>query len=397
MAVVHLLASAIAFAILGAAALYAVLALTAVLVWKRQRIDRATGDDRATADRPSCSRPPVTILKPLCGAEPGLYEHLRTFCRQQYPDYQIVFGVRDTNDPACAVVERLIAEFPSLPIDFVVDPNLHGNNYKTSNLMNMLPHARHDFLVMADSDASVGPDYLVAVTAPLRDPGVGLVTCLYHGVPTPLIWSRLGAMYINEWYMPAILLAWLFGHQGYTSGQTLCVRRDTLLLIGGLEAVESQLAEDYRLGQLVRDLGLRIVLSRYMVEGEHHEANLDSLSRHELRWMRTIRIMRPRSFRFIFISFNLPVAAIGLAVWSVASSVSMLAWALFGVTVIARLGLHFMHRLRDARSVLADVWLLPVREVLICWVWIRSFLSSRVTWRGNEFAVDTAGFLRKLS
>ena len=380
------LVSVIAFATLGAAALYAVLTLIAVFVWRTRRPDPASAD-----------RPAITVLKPLCGAEPGLYEHLRSFCRQNYPQFQIVFGVREAAAPACEVVRRVAAEFPSLPIEIVINPRQHGSNYKISNLLNMLPLARHDVLVMADSDASVGPDYLATVTAPLRDPEVGLVTCLYHGIPTPLIWSRLGAMYINEWYVPAILLAWLFGHQGYTSGQTLCMRRDTLQSIGGLQSVGSQLAEDYRLGQMVRSLGLRIVLSRYMVEGEHHETDLDSLSRHELRWMRTIRVLRPRSFRFIFITFNLPLAVIGVALAAVSSSLSWTAWALFGTTLAARLGLHFLHRLRGGRSLLSDVWLLPAREILICWVWCRSFLSSRVTWRGSEFDVDSAGFMRKLS
>ena len=113
--------------------------------------------------------------------------------------------------------------------------------------------------------------------------------------------------------------------------------------------------------------------------------------------MRTIRVLRPRSFRFIFITFNLPLAVIGVALAAVSSSLSWTAWALFGTTLAARLGLHFLHRLRGGRSLLSDVWLLPAREILICWVWCRSFLSSRVTWRGSEFDVDSAGFMRKLS
>ena len=139
---------------------------------------------------------PVTVLKPLCGAEPGLYDHLRSFCQQDHPDYQIVFGVRDPTDPALAVVERLVAEYPSLPIDVVVNPQQHGSNCKISNLINMVARARHDVLAMADSDTFVGPDYLTIVTAPLLDHNVGLVTCIYRGVPTQGIWSRLGAMYI---------------------------------------------------------------------------------------------------------------------------------------------------------------------------------------------------------
>ena len=371
---------------LGFAAAYAVLAVVAVLVWRMQRMPK---NPRSLA--------PVTMLKPLCGAEPGLYEHLRSFCRQDYPEFQVVFGVRDQADPACAVVKRLRAEFPSVPIELVIDQRLHGTNFKISNLINMLPYARHEILVMADSDASVGTDYLAAVTAPLADNKVGLVTCIYRGMPTPGLWSRLGAMYINEWYVPSVLLAWLFGHEGYVSGQTVCLRRDTLQAMGGLQVLANHLADDHRLGELVHALDLKVVLSPYVVKGEHHEPSLESLTRHELRWMRTLRVLQPRNFLFIFITFSLPLAMLGLAFAAAGASLSRAAWALFATTVTARLVLHLVHRSRDDRAPLADLWLLPARDLLICWVWWRSFFSSHVTWRGNEFAVGADGVMRPLS
>jgi len=374
------------FASLGIAAGYAVLTVVAVLVWRLPKNPKK-----------SSTLPPVTILKPLCGAEPGLYEHLRSFCAQDYPQFEIIFGVRDSGDPACSVVARLAAEFPRLPIKLVINPQLHGSNCKTSNLINMLPYARHDVLAMADSDASVGPDHLARVTAPLQDPEVGLVTCIYRGIPTRCLWSRLGAMYINEWYVPSVLLTWLFGYQGYVSGQTMCVRRDTLQAIGGLEAIANHIADDYRLGELVRGLGLRIVLSSYVIEGEHHEPNFASLIRHELRWMRTIRVLRPRSFGGIFLTFSLPLATLGIVLASAEPSHWTAAEALFSTTVIARLVLHFVHRLRGNRPILADLLLLPVRDLLICWVWFRSFFTSRVTWRGTEFDVDPDGVMHRLS
>jgi ceramide glucosyltransferase len=378
--------AAVGFVSLTLAASYAVLTVVAVLAWRLRR-----------GAQSSCSRPPVTVLKPLCGAEPGLHEHLRSFCRQNYPEFQIVFGVRDAGDPACAVVKRLAAEFPSVPIELVINPQLHGTNLKISNLINMLPYARHDILAMADSDAFVGPDYLAAVTAPLLNHDVGLVTCIYRGTPTKGIWSRLGAMYINEWYVPSVLLAWLFGHQGYVSGQTVCMRRDTLRDIGGLPVLSDHLADDHRLGELVGKLGLRIVLSPYVVDGEHHEPDFNALTRHELRWMRTLRVLRPRSFRMIFLTFSLPLAVFGIIAAGAGSSLSKTAWVLFGITALARLVLHFVHRLRDDRAAVSDLWLLPARDLLICWVWCRSFFTSHVTWRGNEFAVGADGVMRPLS
>jgi ceramide glucosyltransferase len=373
------------YASLVAAASYVVLAVVAVLAWQLRR--RARG---------ALSTPPVSVLKPLCGAEPGLYEHLRSFCEQDYPQYEIVYGVREADDPACAVVERLIAEFPHLPMKLVVDPQLHGSNRKVSNLINMLPYAHHEALVMADSDAFVGRDYLGVVTAPLRDEKVGLVTCLYRGVPTPGIWSRLGAMYINEWYIPSVLITQLFGYQGYVSGQTLCVRRSVLRSIGGLEVLVDQLAEDYRMGELVRGLNLRIVLSPYLLSGEHHEPDLSSMTRHELRWMRTIRVLRPRSFVGIFATFSLPLAFIGI-IFASSAGVSLVAWSLFAVILVSRFTLHFVPRIRGQRSLLSDLWLLPLRDLLLCWVWCRSFFSSRVNWRGNEFDVDANGVMRRLT
>src|SRR5580658_2035819 len=242
MPLIHPLMGSVGFACLALAAAYAVLVLVAILAWQMRR----------TTPQPVGLRP-VTVLKPLCGDEPGLYENLRSFCRQNHPEYQIVFGVRDPTDPALAVVERLIAEFPLLPINVVVNPQQHGSNCKVSNLMNMTVLAHHDVLAISDSDTFVGCDYLATVTAPLLDHGVGLVTCLYLGVPTRGIWSRLSSMYINEWYAPSVLLAWLFGYRSYVSRQTLCLRQDTLNAIGDLQATANHLAENYRLGELVRE------------------------------------------------------------------------------------------------------------------------------------------------
>jgi ceramide glucosyltransferase len=286
MTLLHALLAVVGSLALTAAALYSLLILVAVTSWRLHR-----------TEYPGATLMPVTVLKPLCGAEPGLYENLRSFCKQDYPQFQIVFGLRDPTDPALAVARRLRREFPGCHIDIVVSPRLHGGNRKVSNLVNMLERADHRLLVMADSDAIVGRDYLRAVTAPLHDPGVGLVTCIYRDVPTGELWSRLGAMYINEWYIPSVLLAWFFGHEGYASGQTLCIRRDTLQAIGSLRAIAGHLADDYKLGELVRARGGRIVLSRYLPRTEHAESSFGALQRHEVRWMRTLKILRPRSFR----------------------------------------------------------------------------------------------------
>jgi ceramide glucosyltransferase len=381
---IHASVTWVGFASLTVAASYGLINLLALLVWQfsnRRRLPPAL--------------PPVSVLKPLCGGEPSLYENLRSFCTQDYPKFQVVFGIRDPADPARPVAERLKAEFPHLDINVVIDPQLHGQNFKVSNLINMLPYAKYDLLAMADSDTIVDSRYLAVVTAPLADRNVGLVTCVYRGVPSPDIWSRLGAMYINEWYMPSVLLAWLFGHQGYVSGQTISLTRDTLRSIGGFAAIADHLADDYRLGELVRKSGRRVVLSPYVVAGMHHEPSLYAVTRHEIRWMLTLGVLRPRSFRFLFLTFSLPLAAIGFVLAREASPSAAVS-ILMTFTVLCRLIVHFVHRLGDSRSVFADLWLLPVRDALICWVWLRSLFSSEVLWRGVKFDVNPEGIMRRL-
>ena len=373
----------IGFACLFAAACYGTLAVIAVLVWQR----------RAQHDR-VWPLPAVSVLKPLCGTEPGLYDNLRSFCRQDFKEFQLVFGVSDGNDAALEAVRRLRTEFPALPIEVVTDARQHGSNCKISNLINMIARARHDVLVMADSDAFVGPDYLSVVTAPLRDEAVGLVTTLYRAVPTRTVYSRLGAMYINEWYMPSVLVAWLFGYQGYVSGQTLCMRRDTLRAIGGLEAIANHLADDHQIGARVHALAKRVVLSAYMPSAVCHEPSLQSLMGHEVRWMRTLHVLRPRSFPFIFLSFTVPLALLGLAL---THSSAPLVWALFSVGLVTRLALHMTYRLPGKSAMMADLWLIPGRDLLLGWVWVKSLFTSRITWRGNTFDVDAEGVMRRLS
>ncbi|HEX3949795.1 MAG TPA: bacteriohopanetetrol glucosamine biosynthesis glycosyltransferase HpnI [Steroidobacteraceae bacterium] len=388
MSVVQALLSFLGLGVLVASAGFSVIALFAVLLWMTRRKQPPLSLE---------ARRPITLLKPLCGPEPDLYRHLRSFCEQEYPQFQIVFGVRDPNDAALTVVKRLLAEFPDLAIDLVIDPRQHGDNYKISNLMNMFDKARHDVLVIADSDAVVGPDYLAAVTAPLIDAKVGLVTCAYRSRPTQAIWSRLGAMYVNEWFMPSVLLARLFGHEQYASGQTLCIRRTTLQAIGGLQAIANHIADDFRLGELVRELGLRVVLSDYEVEVNHHEPNAKALLRHEMRWMRTLRVVRPQSFRVMFLSFSLPLAVVGLllALLGANDNMPVPLW-LFAITAGARFCLHVMQRLNGGMSVVSDLWLVPARDFLLSWIWWRSFSNSTVTWRGTEFAVDAQGMMRRV-
>ena len=233
-------------------------------------------------------------------------------------------------------------------------------------------------LVITDSSACVGRDYLAAVSAPLLDRDVGLVTCLGRGLPTEGIWSRLSAMSVNEWFVPSVLLAWLFGYRGYVSRHSLCLRRIALQAISGRQASAGHLAVEHRLRKITCEMGQRVVLSSYDLKLQRHERSLGSLTRHELHWMRRIRALRPRGFPLLVITFSVPVALVGMALSAAQPSASTLAEALFQTTVMARLALHFVNRLRGDRPPVHEFWLLPLSELLMCWAWGRTLFTLRL-------------------
>jgi ceramide glucosyltransferase len=333
--------------------------------------------------------PPASILKPLCGAETGSYENLRSFCLQDYPDFQIVCGVRDANDPAIAAVRRLQQEFPALDLELVIDPRLHGANYKVSNLINILSRCRHDRLVLADSDICVAKDYLAEVVAPLNDPSVGVVTCLYRGRSVVGLWSRLGALFIDDWFAPSVWVAHLLGSRAFAFGATIALRRDALMAIGGFEAIADQLADDYRLAELTRRLGLRTVLSSQIVTTDVVERDPKSLFEHELRWLRTIRSLHPLGFTFCFITFSLPVAFLGLLL----APDALTAQVSVGVTLAARLALHVIQRRRAGEAALSEVGLIAPRDCLNLILWCASFASWRIRWGRQQFSAEKEGAL----
>jgi ceramide glucosyltransferase len=332
--------------------------------------------------------PAVTILKPLCGAEPETYECLRSFCDQAYPEFQVVFGVCDSQDPVLAIVERLRREFPQRDLSLAIDRRQHGNSRKVSNLINMMPLARHDFLVLSDSDVRVQRDYLARVVAPLHDDGVGIVTCAYHGNPRRGLWPLLGSLFINEWFMPSVRVAAMAGSRAFAFGATIAVRRQVLASVGGFTSIVNQLADDYRLGELTRRLGLRTVLSEVVVETCVAELSCGDLIRHELRWLRTIRALRPLGYGFSFVTFGVPVAALGtLLAGGAAPAAAMLA-----VTAVARVILHLLARRQGSAPF--HFMVLPFRDVLSLGLWAWSFVTRRVHWREDRYQVTRDGSVR---
>lgn len=323
--------------------------------------------------------PPVTILKPLHGDEPLLEEALASNFQQDYPEFQLVFGIQDPNDPALAVLERLRRRFPHVAMDVVVDRTQHGANRKISNLINMYPLARHDMLVIADSDMHVAPDYLRRLVAAMH-PGTGLVTTLYSGLPaTRSLIGQLGAAQINHAFLPGALMSRSLGRQDCL-GATMALTRQRLESCGGLHALVDHLADDAVLGRLVLNQGLRIGLAATIPATTVAETNMPALFGHELRWARTVKSLEPTGFVFSTAQYPLFWAALAVGV----SGGMAWAWGLFAaawtVRAAAALALDRSLGVASARTILC----LPFRDLLSMTVVLASYRTRRVDWRGQS-------------
>ena len=347
---------------------------------------------RSQLRRPPVSghMPAVTVMKPLCGGEPELAENLRSFCRQDYSTFQIVFGVRDKADPSIAVVERIKAEFPDHDIVLVTDERTLGVNLKIANLAHMLDAARHDILVISDSDMRVGPDYLKSVAAPFVSDKVGAATCLYAAsarLPGGGLASQLGAMFINDWFLPSALIPMLFGKLSFCFGATMAVRRDVLEKIGGFVALADHIADDYLLGRRVVEQGLDVAFVPYLVENVTNEPNFKTLFAHELRWARTIRCVQPLGYGFSFITDSVPLALIAVIMVYMATSSMAPALALLGCALLLRFALHLAVHATVGHKGCLTPWLIPLRDLFSVTVRMSSFFGNKVVWRGQVMTV----------
>ena len=340
-------------------------------------------------------RIPVTVLKPLYGDEPMLEQALSSHCWQNDWPCQIVFGLHSHTDPALAVVKRVQARFPNADIEVVINPAQHGPNGKVSNLINMLPAAKYDVLVIADSDVHVRPDYLERLVAALEQPDSGLVTTLYAGLPgvsapgqKPCLTGRLGAIAITHYFLPGALLARAMGRQDCL-GATMALRRDTLAAIGGLEALVQHLADDYTLGRLVQGIGLHVRIAATVPATTVPETNFRALYRHELRWARTIRALEPAAFAASILQYPMVWAALAAILSAGASwAVSLFLFVWFLRVMAARGISHALIPLMPGLAFPASFWLLPLRELMSVLVMIASYGGDRVDWRGHTLHAD---------
>ena len=330
--------------------------------------------------------PPVTLLVPLHGDEPGLEENLRSFALQDYPSCQMVLGVARADDRALEIARRLAADLPDRNIEINVG-EVPARNPKIANVLSMMRLARNDVLILADSDTRVDPAYVRSVTAPLREPAVGAVTCPFAGYHDGTLSARLGAMFINEQFIPSVLVNRLLGPARHCLGPTNAVRSAVLSAIGGFEALAPHLADDYMLGNRVAARGLRVVLSPYVVQTIVSDPSLAVLWNHELRWHRTIRGVQPAGYAGMFLTYPLPLA---LAAFLLAPSRKR--FTRLCVAAIARIVLQ-----RVAARALgvepAPAWLVPLRDLFGMSIWLCGLGGNAIRWRDADLHIEAGDVL----
>jgi ceramide glucosyltransferase len=335
----------------------------------------------------------ISILKPLKGTDPGMYEAFRSHCLQNYPNYEIIFGVSDPADPAIEVIARLKSEFPKRDIRLAICTEILGTNVKVSNLVHMLREARHEFVIVNDSDILVPPNYLARVAGALSKPEVGLMTCLYRGKAANTLGSRLEALGIGTDFSAGVLVAQeLEGGLRFGLGATLALRKRDLKSVGGFESMLEYLADDYQVAAKLAELDLRVELSDVIVDTFLPPYSLREFLDHQLRWGRTIRESRPWGYFGLVTTFGFAWALLAVVVgqgarWS---------WMLLGLSFAVRMSMAFAVGVRALRDpdLVRWFWLIPLRDVLAVFIWIGGLFGNKVRWRGEAFRLKKGKLLK---
>jgi ceramide glucosyltransferase len=330
--------------------------------------------------------PPVSILKPVHGRDPHFYEAIRSHAAQDYPEFEILFGISRADDPAADDIRRLIDEFPALPIR-LIHSTAKMPNAKVGVLSDLAAEARHGVLLVNDSDIRVEPDYLSQITASLNQPDAGLVTCLYRAQSdnTPGQWEALG---VATEFAPSVLVARMLGSVEFALGSTMLLRSEDLRRIGGFASIGDYLADDYQLGRSIRNLGRSIVFAATVVETHLGGESWADVWRHQLRWSRGIRVSRPGGYLGYLITHATfwSLAAIATGAWEAglaALAIRMLAGMAVGWGVLGD------------RCALTRVWCIPFRDLWGFAIWIWGLFGRTVEWRGSRMQLSPDGKITK--
>jgi ceramide glucosyltransferase len=357
-----------------------------VIASARFRRNQRRGADAA----PAC--PPVTLLKPLCGMEPELEANLASFFEQQYPSFEIIFGARRSDDPALAVVRRISARYPLVPVKIVTTGEPRRPNAKVCSLVKMYARAAHDYLIISDSDVKVTPSYIAEVVRPLLQPENGLVTCLYRGVPTGGFWSQLEALGMSVEMTSGAIVANLVEGMKFALGPTMAVRRDALDAVGGFESLADYCADDYVLGREVAASGRQVVMSQHVIDHVVINRSFTCSMRHQIRWMKSTRFSRHAGHAGTVLTFAMPFGLLGLVAGGVLHH-----WALgIGLFVAAYLNRVIMAVVAgwgvvgDPRA-LRLAWFYPVRALMGFVFWCASYWGRKIVWREDWYRLQEGG------
>jgi ceramide glucosyltransferase len=371
-------------AFLFCACVYYPLCLLAARHWRRR-----------SAFALSNAPPPVTILKPLRGDDPEQYDNFESFCRLDYPAYQIVFGALDPNDPGLENARRLQAAYPHLDIAIIAGGEVFGLNRKVCNLESMLAVTKYDLIVLCDSDMRVRPDYLRRVTAPFADEKTGLITSPYRGCQPRSLAAKLEALAIGFDFLPGVFLAnWLSGIR-FALGATIALRRQVLEEIGGFRSLADELADDYRLGEGAARAGWRVILSDYMVDDVMGAETFRGMWARRLRWAKTTRAMQPGGWAGYFITYGTVAGLLFLT----ASRFQGIGWIGLGIVWTLRgLTAAMMARLyTQDENLPRRLPLLYLSDLVGFTLWVASFFGNTIFWRGERFRLGAKGRLERLS
>jgi ceramide glucosyltransferase len=332
--------------------------------------------------------PPLSILKPLKGVDSFAYENLASFCSQDYPAYQVIFGAIDSRDPGLEVARRLVADFPALDIRIVADEAVIGANLKVSNLANMLGEATYPLLLISDSDIRVGPDYLCRVVQPMRDARVGVVTCLYRSIARGFV-AMFEALGVSTDFHAGVLVARKMEGMRFALGATVLIRRAALDAFGGFKAVADYIADDYLLGNLTARAGYSVVLSDYVVEHVVDPESFLSFVHHQVRWGRSTRSARPWSYAGLIFTHGVVSSLLLLLV----CRGSIYGWIVLGSTWFVRLAMGWVVGCKYLKDPSATklLWLAPLRDTMSFLVWVWCLIGRTIEWRGNRFKVMRGG------
>jgi len=337
----------------------------------------------------AASLPPVTVIKPLKGAEGPLYENLASFCRQQYPCFQLVFCLQSPDDPALGVVSRLKREFPGVDMEVVVSKNRIGFNPKVNNMANGYAFAKYDLLLLSDSDIHVRPDFLTRMVVPFSNTGTGLVTAFYEATGSRGVWGHMESLSVNANFLPQALCAAAFGMR-FAMGAAMMVRRSAFEASGGFENLADHLADDFWLGESIREAGWGLELSDAVVETVPDIDNGAEHFKHLVRWARTIRICQPVGYAASLIQHGFSLLTIKVLMFGADRRTLALLGAIWAAKASASL---FLDEGLGGRQPARALWLLPLSEWFSFAAWCAGCSSSRVLWRGELYEVRSHGRL----